>query len=260
MRDFLEDALEHRDDGYGRAQKHLQRELPKRFYKDVAVAKTGDCNAYTVTLDGRPVKTPTKKAVEVRAKELAEAMRAEWDGQGTHIDPDLMPHVKLVNSAVEGGKEARIALIDEVLKYAGNDLLLYRADSPRELVALQDAAWDDVLVRLARHFTVSFRPTVGIVHEQQPAETLDKLRASLDDIDFMSATALVSITGLTGSGLLTLALREGLIDAETAWSAAHVDEDYQIAHWGEDYEATKRRERRRTEFDAAVNVMRWLAE
>lgn len=258
MRDFLEDALEHRDDGYGRAQKHLQRDLPKRFYKDVAVAEAG--NGYTVTLDGRQVKTPTRKAVEVRARALADAMRAEWDGQGTHVDPDLMPHVKLVNSAVEGGEEARGALIDEVLKYAGNDLLLYRADSPRELVALQEQVWDDVLVKLARHFSVSFRPTVGIVHEEQPRETLEKLRTSLDTIDFMSVTALVSMTGITGSGLLGVALREGLIDPDTAWRAAHVDEDYQIANWGEDYEASKRRERRRTEFDAAVNVMRWLAE
>src|SRR5690554_6352615 len=154
MREFLEDALSHRDDGYGRAQKHVQRELPKRFYKDVAVAEIDD--GHTVTLDGRPVRTPTKKAVIVASRDLADAMRAEWDGQGTHVDPDLMPHVKLVNSAVEGGEAARQALIDEVVKFAANDLLLYRADYPRELVALQEQVWDDVLVRLARHFSISF--------------------------------------------------------------------------------------------------------
>lgn len=257
MREFVEDALNHRDDGYGRAQKHMQRELPKRFYKDVAVAEIN--GGYTVTLDGRQVKTPTRKTVVVASRDLADAMRAEWDGQGTHIDPDLMPHVKLVNSAIEGGEEARQALIDEIVKFAGNDLLLYRADSPRELVALQEQVWDDVLVRLARKFAVSFRPTVGILHQEQPGETLERLKASLSAIGFMPVTAMVSMTGIMGSGLLAIALREGLVDPETAWNAAHVDEDYQITHWGEDFEAGERRKRRRIEFDAAVNVMRWLA-
>lgn len=258
MRDFLEDALDHRDDGYGRAQKHLQRELPRRFYKDVAVAEADD--GYTVTLDGRQVKTPTKKPVVVASADLADVMRAEWDGQGEFVDPDLMPHVRLVNSAIEGGEGARQALIDEVVKYAANDLLLYRADTPRELVALQEQAWDDVLVRLARNFAVSFRPTVGILHQEQPGETLERLKASLSAIGFMPVTAMVSMTGIMGSGLLAIALREGLVGPETAWNAAHVDEDYQITHWGEDFEASERRKRRRIEFDAAVNVMRWLAE
>lgn len=253
MRDFLEDALTHRDDGYGRAQKHIQRELPKRFYKTVAVAATD--SGYTVTLDGRFIKTPTRRDVVVASETLAGRLAAEWDAQGSHIDPDLMPHVKLINSAVEGGEAARPALIDEVIKFCGNDLLLYRADSPRELVALQEKVWDDALVRLARHFSVAFQPTVGILHQEQSPDTLEKLRASLQATDFISATALVSITGLTGSGLLSIALRETLLDCEAVWAAAHVDEDYQIANWGEDFEASERRKRRRTEFDAAVNVL-----
>lgn len=258
MREFLEDAFEHRNDGYGRSQKQQQRELPKRFYKDVAVTQVE--GGYTVTLDGREIKTPTKKSVVVASEALADVLRAEWDAQGTHVDPDQMPHVKLVNSAIEGGEEARQGLIDEIVKYAGNDLLLYRADTPRELVALQEQVWDAVLVKVARHFGVSFQPTVGILHQEQPTETLAKLKASLEGLHFMPLTALVSITGITGSGLLTLALREGLIDAEETWRAAHVDEDYQITHWGEDFEAAKRRALRRVEFDAAVNVMRWLAD
>lgn len=256
MREFLEDALQHRDDGYGRAQKHLQRELPKRFYKTVEVAELDE--GYAVVLDGRQTKTPTKRTVAVPSASLAEEMRKEWDAQGERIDPDLMPHVKLINSAIEGGEAARQPLIDEVIKFSGNDLLLYRAESPRELVALQEEIWDDALVRLARHFGVSFQPTVGILHKEQSPEALARLKSSLDSIDFISATAMVSITGIMGSGLLAIALREKLIDPERAWTAAHVDEDYQIAQWGEDFEASERRKRRRIEFNAGINVIEWL--
>jgi chaperone required for assembly of F1-ATPase len=72
-------------------------------------------------------------------------------------------------------------------------------------------------------------------------------------------TTMVSITGLTGSGLLAIGLRHGLIDADAAWTAAHVDEDYQIGLWGEVEEATERRAKRRIEFDAAVELLGLMA-
>lgn len=257
MREFLEDALKHQDAGAGRQQRDKLRELPKRFYDTVDIRE--EEGAFTVTLNNRVTKTPTGKSVTTTNADLASYMRHEWEAQGEFIDPDTMPHVKLINSAVEGGEEAQPALVDEVIKYAGNDLLLYRADSPRELVQRQEAVWDDVLVRIARHFSVSFQPTVGILHKEQFAETLARLKASLLDMHHVPATAMVSLTGLTGSGLLAIALREGLVDSDTAWTAAHVDEDYQISLWGEDFEAAESRKRRRREFDAAVNVIKLLA-
>lgn len=256
MREFLEDAIRHQDAGQGRHQKDLIRELPKRFYKSVDVAETD--GVFAVLLDGRVTKTPTGKPVGVGHPDLAARMREEWDAQGDRIDPDMMPHVKLINSAVEAGEESRPALLDEVVKYAGNDLLLYRADSPRELVEKQERIWDDVLVRIARHFSVSFQPTVGIMHRAQSVDMLKKLRDAIEPLHHVPATAMVSVTGLTGSGLLAVGLRERLVDADTAWTAAHVDEDYQISLWGEDYEAAARRRQRRLEFDAAVNVINLL--
>ncbi|WP_404403635.1 ATP12 family chaperone protein [Pelagibacterium halotolerans] len=256
MREFLEDALEHRDDGYGRAQKHLRRELPKRFYKDVGVAPVE--GGYAVTLDGRQTRTPTKVPVVVPHLELAQRMASEWHGQGDFIDPDLMPHVRLINSGIEGGEAARDPLVAEVVKFCGSDLLFYRADSPRELVARQEEIWDDALVRVARYFSVTFEPTVGILHKEQAPETIDRLRNAIAEVDHLTATALVSVTGIMGSGVLAIALYEGLVDPEEAWIAAHVDEDYQISNWGEDYEASERRKKRRIEFDAGVNVIRWL--
>lgn len=254
MREFLEDAFAHQDAGAGRQRKDRLVELPKRFYDTVETREEND--VYTVTLNGRVTKTPTGKPIAVPNADLASFMRQEWEAQGEFIDPDTMPHVKLVNSAVEG---ARTELIEEVIKYAGNDLLLYRADTPRELVARQEQAWDDVLVKLARHFSVSFQPTVGILHKAQSPDMLERLKVSLAGLHYLPATALVSITGLTGSGLLAIALREKLIDRDAAWAAAHVDEDYQISLWGEDFEASEKRKQRRTEFDAAANVIKLLA-
>ncbi|QQR34895.1 ATPase [Devosia oryziradicis] len=257
MRDQLEEAHQHRDDGYGRAQ-HLNRvELPKRFYKDVAAGPVD--GGFVVTLDGRPVRTPGKKlAVVVPAAPIATAMAAEWAAQGEFIDPSTMPMVRLINSAVESGEEMIPAFREEVVKFASSDLLLYRAESPQELVSEQELAWDSALTTLAGHFGVTFQPTMGIMHQSQPKATLDRLADALSGENLFVLTALVSITGLTGSGLLAMGLWHKLFSPDRVWKAAHVDEDYQIGQWGEDEEAAERRAKRRAEFDTAVSVLNAL--
>lgn len=257
MRDQLEDAHRHQDDGYGRAQ-HLNRvELPKRFYTTVDVVRGED--GFSVTLDGKQVRTPGHKIpVVVQSIDIAKVMAAEWAAQGEFIDPATMPMVRLINSAVESGDEMVPAFRAEIGKFAGNDLLLYRADSPQELVAEQERLWDGALVKIARHFDVAFQPTIGIIHQKQPDTTLAKLDAALEGQGLHMLTALVSITGLTGSGILSIALLYQLLSADEVWLAAHVDEDHQIRLWGEDEEAMGRRAKRRVEFDIAVKVVEAL--
>ncbi len=67
--------------------------------------------------------------------------------------------------------------------------------------------------------------------------------------------AVSSITTLTGSALLALALAHGHLDAEAAWLAAHVDEDWQMTQWGRDEIALARRAHRYAEMEAAVTVL-----
>ena len=254
MRDQLEDALQHQNDGYGRAQ-HLNKvELPKRFYSSVDIARGED--GFSVTLDGRQVKTPGHKIpVVVQSLGIAQVMAEEWAAQGEFIDPATMPMVRLINSAVESGEEMAPAFRAEIGKFSGNDLLLYRADSPQELVADQEQVWDGALVKIARHFDVAFQPTIGIIHQKQPDATLAKLDAALEGQGLHMLTALVSITGLTGSGLLAIAQLYQLLTPDEVWTAAHVDEDHQIKLWGEDEEAMERRAKRRVEFDIASKVV-----
>lgn len=257
MRDQLEDAHKHMDDGYGRAQ-HLNKvELPKRFYSQVDVARVED--GYAVTLDRRTVLTPGHKIpVVVPVLSIAQGMASEWEAQGEFIDPRTMPMVRLINSAVESGKDQLPAFRAEIVKFAAGDLLLYRADTPQELVAEQERHWDAALVALARKFDVAFQPTIGIIHQDQPEHTLLRLDKALETQGLFTLTAMVSITGLTGSGLLAIGLLHELFTPDQVWTAAHVDEDHQIRLWGEDEEASERRAKRRVEFDIAVEVLNAL--
>ena len=66
------------------------------------------------------------------------------------------------------------------------------------------------------------------------------------------------VTTLTGSALLALALLLGVLDSEAVWSAAHVDEDWNIEQWGVDEEVAARRAARLIDFTAAVGILRGL--
>ncbi len=256
MRDFLDDAHQHRTDGYGRAQAHVKQQLPKRFYKATSVVPAA--GGFAVELDGRATKTPGRKPVIVPVAALATALAEEWAAQGQFIDPATMPLQRLVNSTIEAGAEQTVALREEILKFCASDLLLYRADGPVALVADQERLWDAALVKLARHFGVGFQPTIGIIHQAQPPATLSKLGLGLDGENHWVLTPLLSVTALTGSGLLAIALWEKLVIPDEVWAAAHVDEDFNIAQWGEVEEHTVRRAQRRTEFDAAVGMLETL--
>jgi chaperone required for assembly of F1-ATPase len=67
---------------------------------------------------------------------------------------------------------------------------------------------------------------------------------------------MASVTTITGSALLALALNAGAFEADALWAAAHVDEDFQMAQWGRDEAAIERRAARFTEYEAAATVLR----
>lgn len=65
----------------------------KRFWKDVGIAKRDDKLA--VTLDNRPLKTPSGNILELPKNKtlLATLIAAEWDHQETLIKPHALPMV-----------------------------------------------------------------------------------------------------------------------------------------------------------------------
>lgn len=253
MRDLLND-LENGPDPMRAAQEAQRKPLPKRFYKDVSVGEEPE-GGFTIRLDGRPVRTPAKGLLKVPSRPLAEALVAEWQAQGHEIDPSTMPVTRLVNVALDGVAQTVEATAAEVVSYAGSDLLCYRAEEPDRLVERQGLAWDPVLDRFRTEVGARFFLSAGIRHVAQPDEATARV-AALVPRDPLKLAALVSMTGLTGSALLSLAVAQGWLDAEAAWTAAHVDEDWNRELWGEDAEASARRAARKTEMDAAALVLR----
>lgn len=237
------------------AQQAMRNALPKRFYEQ-AQALEHD-GLFHVALDGRTARTPARNPLAVASRAVAEALAAEWQAQEARIDPARMPLTRLVNSALDGVSDQHEAVRAEIVRYAGSDALCYRAAEPHELVERQDAIWNPIIAALEARIGGRFVMAQGIVFAGQPAAVLAAIARRVDAIPAPIALAGAhNVMTLTGSTILTLALAEGLIDAEAAWDAAHLDEDYQIGIWGQDEEAAERRANRRREYDAAVLLLK----
>lgn len=237
------------------AQAGMKPALPKRFYTDAGVEERD--GAFHLTLDGRVARTPGRQPLAVPTRALADAMAQEWRRQAGEIDPATMPVTRLINSAIDGVDARRQEVVDDLVRYAGSDLVFYRGSDPVRLVEAQNDAWTPILDWARDRHGARFVLSEGVMHVTQPAEALSAIRGALEEIRSPFALAALHVmTTLTGSVLIALAHASGALDVDEAWSAAHVDERFQESVWGEDAEAMERRRRRQGDFKAASEVYR----
>ncbi|WP_457106113.1 ATP12 family chaperone protein [Methylobacterium sp. P5_C11] len=243
-----------RPDPIRAARGHSKPALPRRFYTESGFAEDGE--GYRLTLDGRPANTPARNPLRLPSRALAEKVAAEWAAQDKVIDPARMPLTRLANTAIDGVAPRLAAVADDLCAYAGTDLVAYRAGDPERLVAAQAAAWDPILAWARDAFGARVILSEGVMHVEQPADTVRALSEAVAAVtDPFRLTGLHTLTTLTGSLLIALAVHRGRLTPAEAWAAAHVDETYQADVWGRDAEAEARLETRRTEFEAAAAIV-----
>ena len=211
---------------------------PRRFYKDVSVEQAGA--SWRVMLDGRSVKTPAKRDLELPTRQAADLLAAEWAEQEERIDPSLMSATRLAFVALDRMGETREATAAEVARYASTDLLCFRAPQPQDLTVAQAAAWDPLLNWAETELDVRLRAVAGLLPVDQDPVALQRVLALAADLDDWRLTALAHATALCGSAVLGLALLRRHIDGEQAFALSTIDEHYQVSQWGEDAEAVER--------------------
>ncbi|ENS80896.1 ATP12 family chaperone protein [Brucella melitensis] len=236
-----------------RAQKQMQAQLPKRFYEKAEVAESE--GGFAVHLDGRPVKTPARNLLLLPTRAAAQIVANEFAAQEKLIDPGKMPATRLVNTAIDGIAQDPQAVFEDILRFAGTDMLCYRADSPQELVSRQTENWDP-LIDWMESLGARFALAEGVMHVEQPREAIAAFSVHMAGFkDPLALAALHTMTTLMGSAIIALAVAKGEISAEKGWAIAHIDEDWTIEHWGSDAEAIERRKNREIEMMVAARLL-----
>jgi chaperone required for assembly of F1-ATPase len=232
---------------------HEPAEKPRRFYKAVTVVEAD--GGFGVQLDGRMLRTPMARRMALPTRAVAEQVAEEWSAQGETIEMATMHATRLANTAIETISSTREAVADQVAQYAGSDLLCYFAEEPTALVERQESRWGPVLVRAETEEGLTFHRCVGIVHREQPADALARIRAIALSLDDFALAGFAFGTSLFGSAVLALGLMREWLVADEAFDLSRLDEAFQEEKWGVDAEAAERTARLRGE---ARMLERWF--
>jgi chaperone required for assembly of F1-ATPase len=211
----------------------------KRFYEHVTVVAEGE--GFGVRLDDKPLRTPAKAALVLPSRALAEAIAAEWRGQGVTVKVTDLPLTRVASTGLDLVAARRGDIVAEVARYAGTDLVCYRADFPPELARRQHATWQPLVDWAMLRYDARLEVTAGIVPVAQSPATLHAFTAAVESYGNLELAAVHLATCAAGSLVVALALLEGRLDVEGAFAAAQLDESFEIEQWGEDVEQTQRR-------------------
>lgn len=228
----------------------------KRFWSEVdAVAGDG---GWSIRLDGRPVRTPSRVELELPSKALADAVADEWRAVAGAVDPRAMPLTGLANAAIDRVAPDVSVFAAGLARYAAGDLACYRADWPPDLVEQQARNWDPLLAWGRRRFDVDFTTTSGVMPVAQPPATVDRLAHEVAALGTFTLAGLSPLVTIGGSLLAALAMLEAAMPAAEAWAAVSVDDRWQIEQWGADPEATQALANRHRDFLSAAQFLELL--
>jgi chaperone required for assembly of F1-ATPase len=228
----------------------------KRFWKSASVVETD--LGFAIELDGRPIKTPAHAELIVPTRALADAIAAEWNECGEEVDPRARPVTGLANAAIDRVSPDKDAFAAGIARYAEADLTCYRAEGPATLVARQTESWDALLGWARRRFDVDFATCSGVMHVEQPEETVRKLGHAVASLDAFRLAGLAPLVTIGGSLVAGLAVLEKMMPASEAWEAVSLDDRWQMEQWGADAEAEAALDLRRRDFLVGARFLELL--
>ncbi|XP_034707472.1 ATP synthase mitochondrial F1 complex assembly factor 2 [Vitis riparia] len=209
----------------------------KRFYKQASTREADDGNGWTVMLDYRTLKTPSKRPLKLPTLSLAKAVAAEWEYQQTDgIRPFTMPLMKLACTALERVPLTRMKIIEYLMKKFHQDLVFCRAPGDSDLtigvLERQVEKIDPLLQWVESQF--GFKPIVyscffGGKQEDGLVNAIENLLKKTDDCELAAIDAIASAAH---SLTIAIGIFRGKLQIEEAIELIRLEEDLQVDKWG----------------------------
>ncbi|KAG9457154.1 hypothetical protein H6P81_001662 [Aristolochia fimbriata] len=209
----------------------------KRFYKAVTTRESDDGCGWTVMLDYRTLKTPTKRPLKLPTLGLAKAIAAEWEYQQIDgIRPFTMPLMKLTCTALERVPLTRAKVIENLMKKIHQDLVFCRAPGDNDLtkgvLEKQVEKVDPILHWIESEFGV--KPVVhssffGGKQEENLVKAVENCLKNTTDCELSSIDAIASAAH---SLMIAIGIFRGRLQIEEAIELIRLEEDLQVHRWG----------------------------
>ncbi|KAK1295138.1 hypothetical protein QJS10_CPA16g01168 [Acorus calamus] len=209
----------------------------KRFYKEVTTRVADDGNGWTVMLDYRTLKTPSKRPLKCPTLSLAMAIAAEWEFQQTDgIRPFTMPLMRLTCTALERVPLTRAKIIEQLMKKFHQDLVFCRSpgdnDWTKGVLEKQVEKIDPLLDWVESEF--GYKPVVyssffGGQQEDDFVKAIENVLKKMTNCELATVDAMAAAAH---SLIIPLAIIRRRLQIEEAIELIRLEEDLQVDRWG----------------------------
>tara|TARA_Y100001960_G_scaffold38047_1_gene36284 strand:+ start:6908 stop:7606 length:699 start_codon:yes stop_codon:yes gene_type:complete len=195
---------------------------------------------YLLNINNKSLKTPDGNIIELPSMKLAKILLKDYESSFKSRSLNIVRPIKITNTAIDKIKPNNIFYINEITDNLNNDMICYFANSPVELVDLQNKEWLPLINYMESSYNIELIYTSKLFSINQKPDSLLKLKNILNEINIFKLSALYTLSQITKSIIISLALVNNKISAKKAFENSNLEELYQISKWGKDEEAFDR--------------------
>ena len=211
--------------------------LIKNIKIDIVQGKKGK---YLLNINNKSLKTPDGNIIELPSIKLAKILLKDYESSFKSKPLNIVRPIKITNTAIDKIKPNNIFYINEITDNLNNDMICYFANSPLELVDLQNKEWLPLINYMKSSYNIELIYTSKLFSINQKPDSLLKLKNILNEINIFKLSAIYTLSQITKSIIISLALVNNKISAKKAFENSNLEELYQISKWGKDEEAFDR--------------------
>ena len=209
----------------------------KNIKIDIVQGKNGK---YLLNINNKSLKTPDGNIIELPSMKLAKILLKDYESSFKSKPLNIVRPIKITNTAIDKIKPNNIFYINEITDNLNNDMICYFANSPVELVDLQNKDWLPLINYMKSSYNIELIYTSKLFSINQKPDSLLKLKNILNEINIFKLSAIYTLSQITKSIIISLALVNNKISAKKAFENSNLEELYQISKWGKDEEAFDR--------------------
>ena len=225
----------------------------KKNWKKVSLHQMDD--KWQVLIDGRSIKSPKGIILNLHF-DLAKEIFKEWDKIEDKVSPSEMPFFSFVVTTFDRVKPQKEFVINQLISIFNKDLICYWEDTNNDLKNMHIEEWKPLIKWFEDKLKIKLVVTEGIIPANQKELSLMKVKKLLKQFDEFYISSLYALTSVSGSLVLPLALFYEEITLKEFYKKSLLDELYQSKRWGEDKDASQRRENIFYQFKQATDFIK----
>ncbi|MBF87726.1 MAG: hypothetical protein CMJ14_06965 [Pelagibacterales bacterium] len=196
-----------------------------------------DNGLYKIVLNGVCIKTPKGNSIDLPNLKSAKLLvkRLKKNNKNKIID-----EIKITYTAIDKVALNKQKYIKEVLQVLSTDTIVFISDNQEKLYSKQKKYWEPLILWINEKFDLDLKHSSNLQIQNYSLDKNRLLNSYINKFSIYELSALISLTSLTNSLIISIALIESKINYNQAFRFSFLEELFQASIWGKDKEAYSR--------------------